>query len=63
LSGIITKGGRYDGGKSSISLLRTNSKGINDSNWIVCSYNSKVEATLFIVAVSNRSCISRVVGS
>jgi len=65
LSGKITRsrGGRYDGGKSLISLLRTNSKGINDSSWIVCSSNSKVDTSLFIVGVSNRSCISRIVGS
>lgn len=65
LSGRITRsrGGRYDGGKSSISLLITNSKGINDSSWTVCSSNSKVEASLFIMGVSNRLCISRVVGS
>ncbi len=63
LSGRITRGGRYDGGKSSISLLKTNSKGINDYSWIICSYNSNVEASLFIVGVSNKSCICRVVGS
>jgi hypothetical protein len=32
LSGRITRGGRYDVGKPSISLLKTNSKGINDSS-------------------------------
>ncbi len=56
-------GERYDGGKPSISLLITNSKGIKDSSLTVCSYNSKVEANLFIVGVSNRLHISRVVGN
>ncbi len=64
-SGIIIRlrGGRYDGGKSSISLFKTKSKGIGDYNWTICSSNSKVETSLFIVVVSNRSCLSRVVGS